>query len=373
MPHSPLLEALQTVERVFERRDAEAWPAAHAALHAAMQHLTPEDAVVAAPRLAALAPRFGVGLGSMFAIYAGCCVELGAPKAECAPAILAGARDAVEAAADFRRRWAAAGFDPEELPDPDGEPDYGLLERLSAVGEDDPDAEEGDEVLDGLEAPDTGNPENTVRAIEAWWSLEQWVTAALAVLADAGVRASLANPDGFVEAVRDLEDERPDLRCLSSALLLLEEEPVIVLHRPTGTGYQVRISGVGDNFQLHTLLAHALIGGGHIPGDAPEASWVAAATDAALTPELAAEQVVGAFNLVGPDGGWIWNEGTPSDIPVVEGSRLLVLDPPPYKRSWNNVRFFPMIPGSLRLERVLGAEEAERWFALVSEPKGGAA
>lgn len=352
MATSPLLEALQEVETVYERRDAEAWPEAHAALHAAMQHLTPEDAVAAAPRLAALAPRFGVGLGSMFALYAGCCVELGAPKAESAPAILSGTRDAVEAAVDFRRRWLAAGLDPEDLPEPDGDPDYGLVDRLASAG-----------------AGGEENPANTVRAVEGWWSLEQWITAALAVLADAGVRASLGNRDGFLEAVRDLEDDRADLRSLSAALLLLDDEPVTVLHRPTMTGYRVRISGLGDNFQLHTLLAHVLIGGGHVPGAAPRESWVAAATDAPLTAELAAEQVVGAFNLVAPDGGWIWNEGTPSDIPVVEGSRLLVLDPPPYERSWNNVRFFPMVPGSVRLERVLGADEAATWFALVSEAK----
>ena len=382
MATSPLLEALRTVENVFERRDAQAWPAAHAALHAAMQDLTPQDALVAAPRLAALAPRFGVGLGSMFAIYAGCCVELGAPKAECAPAILAGTQDAVEAAVDFRRRWTAAGLDPEDLPDPDGEPDYDLVERL-AVGEagrggpladgqdgqDGPEGPEGPDDDDDQDGPD--NPENVIRAIEAWWSLEQWATAALAVLADPAVRAGMGHRPGFIQAVQDLEDDRSDLRCLSSALLLLDNEPVVVLHRPTRTGYRVRISGLGDNFQLHTLLAHALIGGGHLPGDPPRAAWVAAATDAPLTAELAAEQVVGAFNLVAPDGGWVWNEGTPSDIPVVNGCRLLVLEPPPYERSWNNVRFFPMIQGELRLERVLDTAETERWFAFVAEPKDG--
>ena len=377
MPTSPLLEALRTVEKVFERRDASAWPAAHSGLHAAMQHLTPEDALVAAPRLAALAPRFGVGLGSMFAIYAGCCVELGAPKADCAPAILAGTRDAVEAAVDFRRRWVAAGLDPEDLPDPDGEPDYGLVERLA---DGDTDGGTGSSTgtvastaADAKPAEGPDNPENLVRAIEGWWSLEQWATAALAVLADAGVRAGLGPRDGFVEAVRDLEDSRGDLRCLSSALLLLDDEPVVMLHRPSRTGYRVRISGLGDNFQLHTLLAHALIGGGHLPGEPPHPAWVAAATDAPLTAELAAEQVVGAFNMVAPDGAWIWNEGTPSDIPVVDGSRLLVLDPAPYERSWNNVRFFPMIAGELRLERVLDAAETERWFAFVTEPKDGTA
>ncbi|GAA2488272.1 hypothetical protein GCM10023100_08590 [Actinocorallia cavernae] len=62
----------------------------------------------------------------------------------------------------------------------------------------------------------------------------------------------------------------------------------------------------------------------------------------------------GSFNLVSPTGEWVWNEGTPADIPVVDGARLLVLDPPPYQRSWPAGRFFPHMSGDLVLERVLG-------------------
>jgi hypothetical protein len=36
----------------------------------------------------------------------------------------------------------------------------------------------------------------------------------------------------------------------------------------------------------------------------------------------------GSFDLVGVDGELIWNEGRPADIPVVDGVRLVVLDPP---------------------------------------------
>jgi hypothetical protein len=74
----------------------------------------------------------------------------------------------------------------------------------------------------------------------------------------------------------------------------------------------------------------------------------------------------GAFNLVGADGTWIWNEGTPSDIGVVDGVRLLVLDPPPYRRGWPAGRFFPKMPGDLVLERVLGEREAADWLAKVA-------
>ncbi|WP_203689193.1 hypothetical protein [Streptomyces sp. SID12488] len=47
----------------------------------------------------------------------------------------------------------------------------------------------------------------------------------------------------------------------------------------------------------------------------------------------------GAFELLAPDGERIWNEGLPDRIPMVEGHRLLLLDEPTYKRSWNADRF----------------------------------
>ncbi|MGW3106561.1 hypothetical protein [Streptomyces sp. NPDC001100] len=80
----------------------------------------------------------------------------------------------------------------------------------------------------------------------------------------------------------------------------------------------------------------------------------------------------GAFNLATPGGEWVWNEGTPADIPVVDGVRVVVLDPPPYKRGWVAVRFFPGMAGDLVLERVLGAGEAREWLGRCAPPKWAA-
>jgi hypothetical protein len=49
----------------------------------------------------------------------------------------------------------------------------------------------------------------------------------------------------------------------------------------------VTISGIGDNFQLHTLLAASLIGEesrGMIPGQPPTPAEIAAASDGEVTP-----------------------------------------------------------------------------------------
>jgi hypothetical protein len=51
---------------------------------------------------------------------------------------------------------------------------------------------------------------------------------------------------------------------------------------------------------------------------------------------------------------------------MVEGHRLLVLDEPIYQRSWNADRYFPHLPGTAELTRVLTAEETRTWFARTS-------
>ncbi|MFD8688235.1 hypothetical protein [Streptomyces sp. NPDC059651] len=137
----------------------------------------------------------------------------------------------------------------------------------------------------------------------------------------------------------------------------------MVLHRPIGTGFEVRVGGIGDNFQLLTLLGHVLVGGGHVPGTAPSAESVRLATDPEPARGRSQVAATGVFELLAPDGERIWNEGLADDIPVVEGRRLLVLDEPTYRRRWNADRFFPHLPGTAQLIRVLTADETRTWFA----------
>jgi hypothetical protein len=73
------------------------------------------------------------------------------------------------------------------------------------------------------------------------------------------------------------------------------------------------------------------------------------------------------FNFAEPSGHWIWGETTPSRIPVVDGIRQLVLDPPVFRHHYRAVRFLPRVPGRLELEAVLGPDEAAPYFAHVQE------
>jgi hypothetical protein len=47
----------------------------------------------------------------------------------------------------------------------------------------------------------------------------------------------------------------------------------------------------------------------------------------------------------------------PADIPPFEGTRVVLLGPPPYPRSWTAGRRFDAMPGDLRVERILALDE----------------
>ncbi|KIA64132.1 hypothetical protein [Nocardia vulneris] len=261
---------------------------------------------------------------------------------ECAPVILANLAKSLGYARQFAEQWRNdMGTEP---PDPDTtDTDYAWLDRF------------------GLEP------------LMGWWTLSQWVSPALAMLQHRRVR-ELFGPEGcqiLAQRHGDLaECSGRWFKELAYMLALLDDAPLVALHRETGTGYLLRMTGIADNFQLHTLLADVLLGDQHLPGARPSAEAAAMCRDAA-----GQAPTVGAFNLVAPDGDRIWNEGTPADIPVFGGTRVLVLDPPPYERHWPAGRYFPFVPADLVLERALTAEEAAQWFEHVrpaNDPTGAA-
>lgn len=325
--------AVTAFEAAVRAQDAGAAEKAFGQLTATVDKAGDAELHEAAPRLAAVLAEVPPGPRGIVAVVIGACVERGANPTDCAPAVLAQARGAFAAAAVSCEKWTAAGRG--DLPGHEGE---GL--------------EEADFERIGFEP------------VLAWQSLPQFEMACVAMLNSPAVRRSApgkAELRAAVARVSELSDE--PFKCLAYALDVLDDEPVVAIDRGTGAGFALRASGIGDNFQLHTLLAAVLVGGGHLAGRAPSAEAVAMCRD------LPGQTLTtGSFNLVGADGEWIWNEGCPADIPVVDGVRLVVLDPPPYERSWPAGRFFPGMVGDLVLERVLEAEESGALLAQVAQP-----
>jgi len=214
-----------------------------------------------------------------------------------------------------------------------------------------------------------GPRERSLGQAAAWWTGAEWAQPVLYLSQRADVRRALPDRARLLAAAEQLTDEFPDLAPFLVGLLrTLDGEKLAVLRRESGRGFWVTVSGVADNFQLHTLLAGALLGpregggAGYLPGPPPTAAMIAAADGTGdLTPPGG---ITGQFNMADAHGQWIWHEARPGDIPVVHGHRVIVLDPPPYERTWNAGRAYPYLMASCTVEPMTDTEAAG-WMDLV--------
>ncbi|MBK9940671.1 MAG: tetratricopeptide repeat protein [Kouleothrix sp.] len=162
---------------------------------------------------------------------------------------------------------------------------------------------------------------------------------------------------------------------------VLDGEEILVLHPGLCQGYRVRISGIATNFQLHTLLAGAIMvdpAEEWQPGRRPDPRVVAAARDQPVDP--AADTVHAAFGMASwqalqadgtLDGDFdtsahmIANEGIPADIPLFGRQRILLLGPASYPRAWNAGRRFPKMRADLRVLEILSPEAVQLWLTRI--------
>jgi len=308
-------------------------------------------------RMAAAIATAEIRRASLIASAAGALVEDGADPLIALDTILARLKDTLPAALAFEEACRAAA-----------------AADSKAIGE-------GDDAYIETYAPrvSTARPELGY----AWGALDLLCPPALAMLSRTATARQTARADRLLmERVERLASLHGGVGWLASLLGVLDDEDLLVLHPARDRGYRVRISGVADNFQLHTLLADALIGdpdAGWLPGAPPDPRVAAAARDREVDP--AAETATGAFNLVGwpglqPDGTlegeqensshWIWGEGTPRDIPAFEGMRVVLLGPAPYSRAWNAGRQFPTMPADLRVVEVLDPATVQQWLQRIA-------
>ncbi|UBU11812.1 serine/threonine-protein kinase [Nonomuraea gerenzanensis] len=303
--------------------------------------------------LSAVAARFGTvfdlvppGIGARLGIVAGALAERGADPVPLGAPLVDQLVGLLEQSARFAAAWRSATG--EAPPEPDDDDPAWVPSAAGRL---------------------TGLPEQEAFALaDAWASLYMAQMPVLSILQlSPELRAALPSRERLVAALTAVIEDRGDLEWLAGLLSVLEGEHLIVLHRRERRGYEVVIGGIGDNFQLHTLLADVVSGPaehGLIEGVQPEPEWVMGASDGDVDPEDG--PVHGQFNLVDAYGKWIWNEGVPADIPQLDGVRVVVLDPPPYERSWSPGRRYPMMPGTIRLERILPADEAAAWLARIA-------
>jgi hypothetical protein len=230
---------------------------------------------------------------------------------------------------------------------------------------------------EGLAAADPG-----LAAALRWWRSANEVAMGFVAMAarSKANRAAARSEPGLPESLAAAAGILPDTAFfLPRMVSVLDDEDILVLHPGQERGFVVRIAGIADNFQLHTLLADALIGDARqgwikaARGTKPTKAVVAAARDGPILQGLGA---AGAFNLVNWTGlrsdgtigdghdHWIWNEGVPADIAAFDGRRVILLQDPPYLRTWNAGRCFPDMKAELAVAEKL---DADRVRALIGE------
>lgn len=283
-----------------------------------------------------------LGMGTQLATLAAGFVELGGDPLLALETLVLRVSDGLERAARFPALWQAVG-EGEPLPEP-AEPQH----------------------IPAVQAQLSSDAEHELA--EAWFTIGEWVPSLLLPLQQAKARKALPHRERLTEAAAAAQDHIEAVTWLYGLLQVLDDEPVVVLHPDSGRGFRLTIGGVGDNFQLHTLLAATLIGDpakGMIPGAPIPPEWVAAATTGDdLQPHGG---IAGRFNLVDATGKWIWNEGRPADIPKLDGVRVIKLEKPPYERSWNLGRAYPLMYPSVTVDAHLTAEEVSGWLANIGK------
>lgn len=251
-------------------------------------------------------------------------------------------------------------------------------EAEAAVGEPDEELDVNDDAIDEWLADQRAHALNEAAgrhpaALEAWQRLHEIWPGAIALLSvDPQARAEASELAPVAERIEEVHEAAGWLRAM---LTVLNEEPYVAIEPGTRTGIVGRMSGIVENFQLNTLLMD------EFPRDEPRVSKAAVAVARGNGPQQIDETVTGVWNLYTyaalrpggelPEatdrdyaGTWIWNEGMPADIPVVDGHRVILLGPAEPVRSWPAQRMFLKLPARLTAE-LLDEGALDEWLGKI--------
>jgi hypothetical protein len=295
------------------------------------------DLTAAVADLALFLPAVG-GLYAKLALVAGACVERGGSPLALTKVLPARTAQAMEDWARFPAVWAESTGRP--LPDPQTTP---MIEVESALSGDD-----------------------GQRLTCAWYDVDDWINAAIAAMQHSEFRARHSDQERLRDASAAIEKDLESARWLYGLTVVLDDEPLVVLDTESGRGFRLRMSGIGDNFQLHTLLAHRL--SSRIAAPPPKPSWVRAATSGPARLPVS-DRVCRRFRLFDGHGNYIFPEGRPYDIQPYEGIRVLVLHPPNGEFAWTAARAYQRMTPTLTLESTMTLAESADWSTRVARAR----
>jgi hypothetical protein len=365
-----LLDSCDELIQAVSQRDPERLSKALQRVASAGMTSKPEQVNAGVAKLLPVVETIEYGPGAALAKLTGALTDFGTDVTAALPVLVRRATEAMELAARLVSVYASG----------DGPGTASEGRALEGAASDGPASDGRADKLPDPESP--GQYEQTVRWLtagpgqlsqagahemaQAWFAGGDWVQPVMHLCQRKDVRAVLPDRERLTAAMAAAGDHIGTAHWLYGLLQVIDDAPLIVVHRPTGRGYKLTISGVGDNAQLHTLLATTLIGSerrGLLPGKKPSRAETAAASEGPdLTPRGG---ISGQFSLSDGNGVRIPNEGLPAVISLLRGERVIVLDDLTQPRSWNAGRAYPLMKPEITLQRHLSESEAGEWLAAV--------
>lgn len=150
---------------------------------------------------------------------------------------------------------------------------------------------------------------------------------------------------------------------------ILFDEPVLVIEMEKRIGFLGKMDGIADNFQLQLLLMN-VAGLGDVV-DTEIEGVVDGSGQQSLERSVEGRWDMCNWGLLSKahiesnnndSDQWIWSEGNPSHIDQLLGRRVILLNPPSYKRGLPVQRSFAMLPAAIRIDKWLSSEEIAHWI-----------
>lgn len=178
--------------------------------------------------------------------------------------------------------------------------------------------------------------------------------------ASAAVRRVARAVPGLIERISELADDHAGCRKLRDALAVADDFPLTIIAPNVNCGWRFLLHGVADLHHLHGLLADT-VGPGANPIDADGLTTLRYqfVRPSGLRPD--------GTLPTGPVGvdHWLWGHERPTELPAVQGERLLLLTDAPYPRAIPAAPDDPDIPARLELLEVLSAEQMAGWVRVL--------
>ena len=208
----------------------------------------------------------------------------------------------------------------------------------------------------------------------AWNDLDHFAPAVIAVVSTSPQWRNMAHC--FQEPLKHIMDRHQAARWLVR-LLAVVEGALLLIEPATFSGWQVRMSGIADNYQLQTLVLATLNDNSSTIPVPPSTAAVDVARG--IGPQQSRDEVSGRWDFYSWQAGQpdlqlpgiehplahkykLLDAGLPAEIPMFAGQRVLLLGPRTQRPRWVSQRPFGHLKADLHYERALSPASCRDWL-----------